>query len=290
MKKTILLFLIFSLSGCESYFFDQYKIIKPKIYKKVTQYYKVKKGDNLYSISRKFNIPIQKIIKSNKIKSPFKIFPNQKIFLPRNKVYSVIKGDTLYSISRKFKTDLYSLSVLNKLDNINQIKVNQKILIPDVVLNVKKNKKKQKITKKKDYKEKNNQKKINTSNKKVSNFIWPVKGKILNSFGSETPGFFNDGINISSNFGTFVKASLDGEIVYSGNEIPGYGNLILIKHSQNWITAYAHLEKILKYKGNFVKKGEKIGLVGNTGNVREVQLHFEIRKGKEAVNPLKYLS
>ena len=107
-----------------------------------------KKGDNLYSISRKFNIPIQKIIKSNKIKSPFKIFPNQKIFLPSNKVYSVIKGDTLYSISRKFKTDLYSLSVLNKLDNINQIKVNQKILIPDVVLNVKKTKKSKKSLKK----------------------------------------------------------------------------------------------------------------------------------------------
>ena len=120
--------------------------------------------------------------------------------------------------------------------------------------------------------------------------MWPVKGKILNRFGSETPGFFNDGINISSNLGTSVKASLDGEIVYSGNEIPGYGNLILIKHSKNWITAYAHLEKIVKKKGNYVKKGETIGLVGKTGNVSEVQLHFEIRKGKEAVNPLKYLS
>ena len=66
--------------------------------------------------------------------------------------------------------------------------------------------------------------------------------------------------------------------------------MILIKHSKNWITAYAHLEKIVKKKGNYVKKGETIGLVGKTGNVSEVQLHFEIRKGKEAVNPLKYLS
>ena len=113
---------------------------------------------------------------------------------------------------------------------------------------------------------------------KNSNFIWPVKGKILNQFGSQAPGFFNDGINISSKPGTIVKASLDGEIVYSGNEIPGYGNLILIKHSQNWITAYAHLDKIIKLKGKMVKKGETIGLVGNTGNVKEVQLHFEIRK------------
>ena len=110
MKRLSLICLLFALFGCESIFFEQYKIINPKIYKKDLQYYKVIKGDNLYSISKKFNIPIQKIIKSNKIKSPFKIFPNQKIFLPSNKVYSVIKGDTLYSISRKFKTDLYSLS------------------------------------------------------------------------------------------------------------------------------------------------------------------------------------
>ena len=288
MKRYPLICLLFALFGCESIFFEQYKIINPKIYKKDLQYYKVIKGDNLYSISKKFNIPIQKIIKSNKITSPFKIFPNQKIFLPRNKVYTVKKGDTLYSISRTFKTDLFSLSVLNKLNNVNQIKVNQKILIPENILKPKKIKQKEKPLQKTENKK--IIKKRPLTNKVDSDFIWPVKGKILNSFGSKTPGFFNDGINISSNLGTSVKASLDGEIVYSGNEIPGYGNLILIKHSKNWITAYAHLEKIVKKKGNYVKKGETIGLVGKTGNVSEVQLHFEIRKGKEAVNPLKYLS
>ena len=288
MKKFPLICLLFALFGCESIFFEEYKIINPKIYKKDFQYYKVIKGDNLYSISKKFNIPIQKIIKSNKITSPFKIFPNQKIFLPRNKVYTVKKGDTLYSISRKFKTDLFSLSVLNKLNNVNQITVNQKILIPDYILKPKKIRQKEKPLQKTENK-KIIKKKLLT-NKVDTDFIWPIKGKILNNFGSETPGFFNDVINISSNLGTSVKASLDGEIVYSGNEIPGYGNLILIKHSKNWITAYAHLEKIVKKKGNYVKKGETIGLVGKTGNVSEVQLHFEIRKGKEAVNPLKYLS
>ena len=144
MKRSPVICLLFALFGCESIFFEEYKIINPKIYKKDFQYYKVIKGDNLYSISKKFNIPIQKIIKSNKITSPFKIFPNQKIFLPRNKVYTVKKGDTLYSISRKFKTDLFSLSVLNKLNNVNQIKVNQKILIPEYILKPKKIKQKEK--------------------------------------------------------------------------------------------------------------------------------------------------
>ena len=131
MIKILNFFLLFLILSCESFFFQEYTIIKPKIYKEKDKYYRVEKGDNLYSISKKFNIPIQKIIKSNKIESPFKIYPNQKIFLPKNQVYIVKKGDTLYSISRKFKSDIFSLSSLNRLNNVNQIKVNQKILIPD---------------------------------------------------------------------------------------------------------------------------------------------------------------
>ncbi len=161
MKKIILIFLSSLLFGCESFFFEEYRIIQPKIYKKKEiKYYTVKKGDNLYSISKKFNLPIQKIIKSNKIKSPFKIYPNQKIFLPKNKIYSVKKGDTLYSISRKFKTDIFSLASFNKLNNINQIQVNQKILIPENNLRLKEVRKdKLKKIEKKMVKKKKNKKK-----------------------------------------------------------------------------------------------------------------------------------
>ena len=285
MKKLIVL--IFFLYGCESIFYDEFTIKYPKIEQKSAEFYKVKKGDNLYSISKKFNISIKKIIKYNKINEPFKIFPNQRIFLPKNTSYKVKKGDTLYSISRKFKSNIYSISKLNKLKNINQIDVGQKILIPEYfsrnINNPESNKKKKIKLKVKQVQ----------SNLKLSNtqkFIWPIKGEILIKYGSGAPGFFNDGINIKSTLGTVVKASNDGEIIYSGNEIPGYGNLILIKHNKNWITAYAHLDKIETRKGDLVKKGQTIGIVGNTGNVQDIQLHFEIRKGKNAVNPLKHLS
>ena len=127
------------------------------------------------------------------------------------------------------------------------------------------------------------------SDKKTSKFIWPVKGKLLSKYGKSKEGFYNDGINIDSKKGTKVMSSQAGKVIYSGNEIPGYGNLILIKHSKNWITAYAHLNEVFTEKGKKVSKGEIIGSVGNTGNVRSPQLHFEIRKGKESVNPLKLL-
>ena len=237
---------------------------------------------------------ISKLVNFNNIDSPYKIFPNQKIFIPKKRTHIVKKGDTLYSISRKYRTDVFTVSRFNNLINVNQIYTNQKLIIPDhsekkkIASNFKE-KETKKFKKKRIAPKKNNTRKIYKQNFNES-FIWPVKGKIISKYGSNDPGFFNDGINIESVSGEDVKASRGGEIVYSGNEIPGYGNLILIKHSKNWITAYAHLQKIYKRKGTLVKKGESIGAIGNSGNVKIPQLHFEIRKGKEAVDPLKYLS
>ena len=295
MRFFLTLIIIF-LSSCESLFFQEYKIKAYKFKKKEDNlYYTVNKGDNLYLISKKYNVTISKLINFNNIDSPYKIFPNQKIFIPKKRTHIVKRGDTLYSISRKYRTDVFTVSRFNNLKNANQIYTNQKLIIPDRFESKKKvvrkfKKKETKKVKKTIIPKKDSYSKKVTKETFNQKFIWPVEGKILSKYGSNNPGFFNDGINIESVSGKDVKASSAGEIVYSGNEIPGYGNLVLIKHSKNWITAYAHLNKIYKKKGALVKKGESIGAVGNSGNVKIPQLHFEIRKGKEAVDPLKYLS
>ena len=291
-----LVLLIFLLTSCESYLYNDYKIInfdsRDRKSKKDIPYkdrYLVKKGDNLYSISRKFTIPIQEIIKVNKIKEPYKIYPKQVIYLPFLQTHKIKKGDTLYSISRNYGTNVFSLAKLNNILNVNNIPIGENLKIP------KKNEKlvNPKIKKKwnREYvnKKKKSLKNIKIKHKSASKFIWPVKGKLISKYGKSKEGFYNDGINIISQKGAVVISSEDGKVIYSGNEIPGYGNLILIKHSKNWITAYAHLSEVFIEKGNLVKKGEKIGSVGSTGNVRSPQLHFEIRKGKEAVNPLEFL-
>tara|TARA_B100000963_G_scaffold354286_1_gene370506 strand:- start:343 stop:1239 length:897 start_codon:yes stop_codon:yes gene_type:complete len=295
----IILFL-FILVSCESLIYKDYTIIdigKSKSAKSnqnnTNQYYKVTSGDNLYSISRKFKIPIQDLIKVNNISQPYKIFPNQKIYIPINQIHKIEKGDTLYSISRKYQTNVFHLSELNNISNVNNIKVGQDLVIPFQNSKKIKPKKRKKLFKKdkKIISKEQNLKTVNNQHTHASNrrFIWPVKGKIIAKYGESKKGFYNDGINIDSKEGTRVLSSDDGQVIYSGNEIPGYGNLILIKHNKNWITAYAHLNEVFTKKGRKVKKGEKIGSVGNTGNVRIPQLHFEIRKGKESVDPLKLL-
>ncbi|WP_246024287.1 LysM peptidoglycan-binding domain-containing M23 family metallopeptidase [Azospirillum ramasamyi] len=116
-------------------------------------------------------------------------------------------------------------------------------------------------------------------------FLWPVNGKLISGFGPKPDGLHNDGLNIAAPKGSPVVAADSGVVAYAGNELRGFGNLLLLKHSDGWITAYAHLDKIEVERGAAVKRGQVIARVGQTGGVSTPQLHFELRKGSQAVDP-----
>ncbi len=121
-------------------------------------------------------------------------------------------------------------------------------------------------------------------------FAWPVDGHVLASYGALDGGRHNDGLNIAAPRGTPVRAAENGVVVYAGNEIRGFGNLVLLKHAGGIITAYAHNDALLVGRGDVVDKGAAIARVGRSGGVTEPQLHFEIRRGTEAVDPRPLLS
>ena len=121
-------------------------------------------------------------------------------------------------------------------------------------------------------------------------FAWPASGRVISGFGSSTNGERNDGINIALPMGAPIKAAASGTVSYSGSELKDYGNLLLIKHADGWTTAYAHNEKLLVAKGDTVVQGQVIANVGRTGNVDRPQLHFEVRRGTQAMDPLSYLA
>jgi murein DD-endopeptidase MepM/ murein hydrolase activator NlpD len=121
-------------------------------------------------------------------------------------------------------------------------------------------------------------------------FQWPVRGTILSEFGPKPGGLHNDGLNISAAKGASVVAAENGVVAYAGNELRGFGNLLLIRHADGWVSAYAHLDDMLVDRGAKVKRGQKIGTVGSTGNVSAPQLHFELRKANRAIDPRDYLS
>ena len=120
-------------------------------------------------------------------------------------------------------------------------------------------------------------------------FLWPVNGKVISRFGAKTGGLVNDGLNIAAPLGAPVRAAESGVVAYIGNELQGFGNLVLIRHADGWMSAYAHNETLLVKRGEQVKRGQTIARVGQTGSVTEPQLHFELRRGTEAVNPIPLL-
>ena len=121
-------------------------------------------------------------------------------------------------------------------------------------------------------------------------FRWPVRGKVITSYGAKTNGKANDGINLAVPEGTPVKAAEDGVVAYSGNELKGYGNLVLIRHSNGYVTAYAHASELLVKRGDTIKRGQVIAKSGQSGEAASPQLHFEIRKGSTPVDPLQFLN
>ncbi len=119
-------------------------------------------------------------------------------------------------------------------------------------------------------------------------WLWPVNGRILERFGERPDGTWNDGINIMAPRGTDVVAADGGKVAYAGTELKNYGNLVLIRHEEGWVTAYAHLERFSAKRGDTVTRGQVIGRVGTTGLIKadQPQLHFELRKGQKPVDPL----
>ena len=121
-------------------------------------------------------------------------------------------------------------------------------------------------------------------------FVWPVSGRVISDFGTNANGGRNDGINIAAAWGTPIRASAAGTVTYAGNDLKNYGNLVLVKHSGGYTTAYAHAERLVVAKGDFVARNQVIGYAGQTGDVSTPQLHFEIRSATTPVNPRSYLS
>jgi murein DD-endopeptidase MepM/ murein hydrolase activator NlpD len=123
----------------------------------------------------------------------------------------------------------------------------------------------------------------------VGKFRWPVRGKVITGFGQQPDGSHSDGIKLAVPLGTEVHAAESGVVAYAGNELKGYGNLVLLRHDNGWITAYAHNDELSVKRGDRVRRGQVIAKAGNTGSTDRPQLHFELRQGSSPVDPVPHL-
>ncbi len=247
----------------------------------------VKKGMTLYAISRQTRVPVRTLIEANNLKPPYTLSVGQKIRVPQAKVHIVKKSETLYSISKRYGLTVSALSRQNNIRPPYTLSVGQRLIVSGGENGGTTWAAKRTATTKKSKKTQVRSQKVVVP--KGKKFAWPVKGKIISDYGSHGAGQYNDGINIAGKKGSAILAAEAGQVVYADNELKGYGHLILLKHSNGWITAYAHNDKLLVKKRQKVTKGQKIATMGSSGNVSSPQLHFEIRYKTKVVNPKKYL-
>lgn len=265
----------------------------------------VGKGDTVYAVSRRHKVSPRAIIEANDLRPPYRLTVGQRLKLPRERRHEVAAGDTLYSISRRYDIDMYTLAKANGVEPPYTIVTGQELRIPaggPEVRQVASAPATEPVTQSDAKPDQpastlvartppppSKPAAVSPPPSRRGGFIWPTEGKVISRFGPKTKGLHNDGINISAPRGSEVKAAENGVVAYAGNEIRGFGNLLLIKHDGGWITAYAHNDEILVERGQRIDRGQVIAKVGSTGNVTSPQLHFELRRGRNAVDPLVHL-
>ena len=261
---------------------DVLKIAKPRVGAQKTTRVEltdvvVARGDTLYSLSRKYSVPVNDLAVMNNLTPPFNLSVGQKIRVPNLARVSV----------EQVRTDDVKVAVKSTNATV-QTQPQQKRDAKTIAEKVGAEKKVVATPVKKISSDPTKKlPKINA--RSSSKFSWPVRGKILSNYGAKSSGLFNDGINIGATRGTAVKAAENGVVAYAGNEVKGMGNLIIIQHEDGWMTVYAHMDSMVVRRGARVSVGQQIGTVGETGKVDSPQLHFEIRKGTKAYNPTQYL-
>jgi lipoprotein NlpD len=233
-----------------------------------TSEYKVKEGETLYSIAWRANSDVRQIAKLNNISAPYNIYPNQKLILVANN-----EGKSTQASKNKHSSEKQT-----KSSNQTSIKV-----IKKTIASSKKQAYGENVSKKKRVQESLPK---TTFSQKISQWKWPVKGKVISLFSPKAQG--NKGIDIAGRRGSNIRATAGGKVVYSGSALRGYGKLVIIKHNDDYLSAYAHNDKILVKEQQQVKAGDIVAKMGDTDADR-VMLHFEVRFRGKSVDPLKYL-
>ncbi|MFQ5775173.1 MAG: peptidoglycan DD-metalloendopeptidase family protein [Kiloniellaceae bacterium] len=273
--------------------------------------YRVRPGDTVYGISRRLSVPLRGVIDANGLGPPYVLSVGQILRIPNPRRHVVQAGDTVYGISRRYGVDMTALVRLNRIASPYTIAPGDRLILPvwtrtaapdaaagaPAARAVRPPRHAAAVAAAPAPSPPKTAPRAPARLAAIpkpppragGKFLWPARGKVIATYGPKKGGLHNDGINIAAPRGAPVRAAENGVVVYRGNELRGFGNLILIKHADGWVTAYAHNETFLVRRGDRVRRGQTIAKVGSTGNVSRPQLHFEIRKGTRAVDPRRLL-
>ena len=264
------------------------------------QIVEVRANDTLYAVATRYQVTPQSVIEANGLQPPYNLRKGQALKLVPRRTHIVRPGDSVYVISQRYAVSQYQLAQLNYLKPPFELKIGQKLQLPnsldfsvlDVGLpdGVSSTNIAQPTPTETSVPTAPRKRFVAPSLAGSSGFTWPVQGEIITEFGPSQRGVHNDGVNIAASEGASVGAAAKGRVAFVGTNIKSFGKLVLVKHDGGIITAYAHLGDISVKEGDIVTAGQSIGTIGRSGRVDSPQLHFEIRKSRQPIDPRSLIS
>ena len=276
--------------------------------------YVVRTGDTLSAIARQTGASVEAIADANDIAPPYLIRPGQRLAIPAGRYHEVQRGETGIGIARSYGVDWSEVATLNRLEEPYILRAGQRILLPsrstvaamtreeraaafdidiDDIVTGGEPALAENETPASPTRTANVILSPDAAVRSPANFTgrfgWPVTGAILSAFGRGGEGERNNGINIAAERGTPILAAADGVVLYAGDEIRVHGGLVLLNHGDGWITAYGNMEDLQVSRGQRVERGQMIARAGDSGQAGQPQLHFEIRRNREPVDPALHL-
>lgn len=231
------------------------------------QSYTVANGDTLMKLSRKYNVSLSQLAKANGLTTTSMLKPGTRISIPTHAAAPAAPAVAVAKPAAPAPQQVASAAPVQKANLAQSAPASDPAPVAEAAAPAKAD-----------------------ATSSLPSFRWPVRGRVIAGYGAKTNGKQNDGINVAVPEGTPIKAADDGVVAYAGNELKGYGNLVLVRHASGYVSAYAHASELSVKRGDTVKRGQVVGKTGQTGDVTSPQLHFEIRKGSAPVDPLQFLN
>ena len=247
----------------------------------------VQAREGLYAVARRTGASVEDLIAANKLDPPYGLKRGQVLRIPAMRYHVVGPGDTVSVIAQRYGTSTRMMVATNNLDSPNRIRVGQKLRLPGYG-------EAQQIASAEAAQTRSSSAAAANAPtpaqvRAAARFAWPLEGRLLSSYGPKAGGRHNDGINIVANTGDTVRAAADGVVAYASDELESFGWLVLVNHGDGWVTAYGHNSELLVKRGDQVRQGEPLARAGASGDVDRPQLHFQVRRGREAINPISVL-
>jgi murein DD-endopeptidase MepM/ murein hydrolase activator NlpD len=237
--------------------------------------HRVGENESLYDIAARYQVPLRALIDQNGLAPPYALTPGRELRLPPPRFHTVARGESFEDVARRYNVDLRSLGLLNRMQPPYRVQAGDRIVLPAAARDLEPAPVPETTP-------------ARTPALQDARFAWPLRGEILARFGAQASGARLDGVEIAGREGAEIAAAADGEVVYAGADLPAYGTLVLVRHADNYVTAYAYARRALVEEGQRVRAGQPIAELGPGPNGR-ARLLFQVRRGSAAVDPAPLL-